>query len=310
MSSGIQTWSSNGKLLITGEYLVMEGALSFALPLKVGQSLSVSKNNSKILRWNAIGPNGAWFTAGYELSLFKILSTDNTNLAHKLRDILTTVRKMSSSFLMDKLGFDVVTNLDFDSEYGFGTSSTLISNIAMWADVNPYKLLEQTFGGSGYDIACAQSDSPILYQREGDTIRVTNLNFNPTFTKNIYFVYLGNKQNSSDSIASFKKQGKFNSSDISRITDITNELIKTNELQNFQNLLDEHEVILSKILGLPTVKSLYFSDFSGTVKSLGAWGGDFVLVTTSETEENLRTYMNAKGYNIIFSYDELVLSNQ
>jgi mevalonate kinase len=38
-----ETFYSNGKLLITGEYLVLDGATAFALPTKIGQNLIVEK---------------------------------------------------------------------------------------------------------------------------------------------------------------------------------------------------------------------------------------------------------------------------
>jgi len=47
-----------------------------------------------------------------------------------------------------------------------------------------------------------------------------------------------------------------------------------------------------------------FSDFSGSIKSLGAWGGDFVLVAHSE---NPTAYFKEKGYEVIFSYHQMVL---
>ena len=38
-----QTFYSNGKLLLTGEYLVIDGAKAIAIPTKKGQSLSVKE---------------------------------------------------------------------------------------------------------------------------------------------------------------------------------------------------------------------------------------------------------------------------
>ncbi len=307
MSSDTQTWSSNGKLLITGEYLVMEGALAMALPLKVGQTLSVRKNHNNILKWQANMPGGSWFTAEFDLNSFGVIITDNNILAKKLGDILVATRELSHTFLSDNVGFDVVTNLDFNPEYGFGTSSTLISNIAMWADVDPYKLLEKTFGGSGYDIACARTETPILYKKKDGVVEVRSVDFSPVFKDKLFFVYLGKKQNSADGIKAFKKNGKFTISDIVSISDITNQLVKTKDFTIFQELLEEHELILSKILDLPTAKSLLFDDFTGAVKSLGAWGGDFVLMTYNDSEQILRSYLEDKGFDIIFRYDELIL---
>ena len=49
----MQTFYSNGKLLITGEYVVLDGALSLALPTKYGQSLIVESINDQKLVWKS-----------------------------------------------------------------------------------------------------------------------------------------------------------------------------------------------------------------------------------------------------------------
>ena len=70
----------------------------------------------------------------------------------------------------------------------------------------------------------------------------------------------------------------------------------------------QHENLVADILGLPTVQSKEFPDYWGCVKSLGAWGGDFVLATTDRSEEETRAYFQGKGMDVIFRYDELILS--
>ncbi len=307
MTSESQTWSSNGKLLITGEYLVMEGALSLALPLRVGQSLKTERTNNNLLHWQANKLNGVWFTADYELPSIKLVYSDDNILAEKLKKILIAAKDINASFLANSIGYNVTTDLGFNPEFGFGTSSTLISNIAMWAEINPYHLLQKTFGGSGYDIACADKTNPIFYQIVNNEPEVTDIDFHPIFKDNLYFVYLGKKQSSSDGILAFNEQCKFTSKDINSISVITKEIVKTKSLSEFEQLLTEHEQIMSKILKLPTAKSLYFNDFIGVVKSLGAWGGDFVMVTYDESEDSLRKYMQNKGFDTVLTYDELVL---
>ena len=53
-----------------------------------------------------------------------------------------------------------------------------------------------------------------------------------------------------------------------------------------------------------TVKEALFPDFKGIVKSLGAWGGDFVLVISND---NPKAYFNSKGYEIIIPYSKMIL---
>ena len=286
----------------------MEGAKSFALPLKQGQSLSLKPNNKKgLLLWNALLSDGNWFQATFETKKLTVIETTNANLAEKLSQILLACRKLSATFLNTENGFSVETKLDFNPEYGFGSSSTLISNIAWWADVSPFELLRLTFGGSGYDIACARVDSPIFYQLTDTGPKIEEVTFNPLFKEQIYFVYLGKKQKSTESIKSFQSSAIFNKDDLKTISSISEQIITTKSLPDFEQLLNEHERIMATILKRPTVKSLLFNNFEGTVKSLGGWGGDFVLLSSNQPDSTFRADMKKRGYPVVFGYEELVL---
>lgn len=63
-------------------------------------------------------------------------------------------------------------------------------------------MLKNSFGGSGYDIACAKNDSAIIYQLINENLLYKN-NFDPSFTNKLFFVYLNRKQNSREAIASY-----------------------------------------------------------------------------------------------------------
>ena len=43
---------------------------------------------------------------------------------------------------------------------------------------------------------------------------------------------------------------------------------------------------------------------SGTIKSLGAWGGDFVLATG---DEEAQKYFKRKGYKTIIPFQDMIL---
>jgi len=160
----LSNWYAHGKLLLTGEYLVLEGAFALALPLKYGQSFSVKKNTDGLLTWQANYLQKPWFSAKFSLPNLKLLSFDNENLALRLHEILLQLQKMKPGFFSEKQGFLINTELDFNPEYGFGSSSTFIANLARWAHVDPFQLQKNTFGGSGYDIACALSGKPLFFQ--------------------------------------------------------------------------------------------------------------------------------------------------
>ena len=45
-----KTFYSNGKLLLTGEYVVLDGATALAIPTKYGQYLEISASEKKGIR--------------------------------------------------------------------------------------------------------------------------------------------------------------------------------------------------------------------------------------------------------------------
>ena len=60
-----KTYYSNGKLLLTGEYLVLDGALSLAVPTQFGQSLTVETIDERKLIWKSLDEKGnIWFENG------------------------------------------------------------------------------------------------------------------------------------------------------------------------------------------------------------------------------------------------------
>jgi mevalonate kinase len=160
--------------------------------------------------------------------------------------------------------------LEFPQDWGLGSSSTLISLIAQWAEVDAYKLLADTFGGSGYDIACAQSGTPILFNlAQGNPVWET-VNQVPPFKDHIYFVYLGKKQNSREGIARYRKLDIDYPKLASEITLCTITMQAAQRLDTLQQSMEWHENLISSALELEKVKDRLFSDFKGSVKSLGA----------------------------------------
>jgi mevalonate kinase len=301
-----KTFYSNGKLLITGEYLVLDGAKALALPTKYGQYLTVSFGENEEIHWTSFDKDKSiWFQETISFSeIIKYKKTENQSVKSTLIEILHEAYLLNPEFLNSSEGYRISTELTFPKFWGLGTSSTLINNIAQWLEINAFELLKNSFGGSGYDIACAQNDLPIFYQIIDGKPEVEIVNFNPDFSDNLYFVYLNQKQSSKSAIASYyKKQNNLNAV-LPEINKITVEIAEAINLEKFQELLQKHENIMSDVLEIPTVKNSLFSDFNGTVKSLGAWGGDFVLVVSIE---NPTDYFNAKGFKTIISYSDMIL---
>lgn len=298
---------SHGKLLLTGEYLVLDGAKALALPTDKGQYLTVKPIDIPKLVWKSFDEkNEVWFETEFQLENIKNSSV-NCEVSKTLLAILIAAQNLNPDFLTSSRGFSVTTKLTFSREFGLGSSSTLIANIAKWAKVDSYQLLWDSFKGSGYDLACATSNSALVYQLENSLAKVVPISFHPTFKNHIYFVYLNKKQDSKDGIAHYKTvQKSALNSVISQVNKITDSITTCESLLEFESLLQKHEGILSDVLQTPTIKSRLFKDYQGVVKSLGAWGGDFVLVTAGSISD--LNYFTEKGYKTIVSFDEMSLS--
>ena len=299
--------------MLTGEYLVLEGASALAVPTKFGQDLSVEKIKEPQLIWGSFTNTGdCWFEAVFELPKLRLVqATFNSDsdgsadfIAETLQDILLESRKLNPEFLKSEHGFQVKTNLTFPRDWGLGTSSTLINNIAKWAKIDAFQLLWNSFSGSGYDIANAKHKTPILYQVNNQQPVVKQVDFTPSFSDQLFFVHLNKKQDSKAGIARFKEKREKIHNEIQLVSEISKQLIHEQKLSEFKKLIQEHEKIISSIIELPTVKERLFPDYFGTLKSLGAWGGDFILATG---DKNTPQYFKAKGYTTILRYSDMVL---
>jgi len=302
---------SNGKLLLTGEYAVLDGALSLAVPTIYGQSLAVKEIDLPKLIWKSRDEKGrVWFDHEFDIKQF----SPNVGAVHfkspdpilqTLYKILTEAQKLNPTFLRGPKGYEVMAELDFPKNWGLGTSSTLINNIAQWAKVDPYKLLWGSFGGSGYDIACAQHGTSVLYRLKNGRPSVQEIGFDPLFKSNLFFVYLNKKQNSGDGILNYRKRNFDKTKLVVGISKITTAILACTDLSDFEALLTDHENLISSTLKLPTVRERYFSGYPGAIKSLGAWGGDFILATGNG---DTLDYFHTKGYKIVIPYEKMVLS--
>ncbi|MFC4815923.1 GYDIA family GHMP kinase [Flavobacterium sp. GCM10023249] len=301
-----KTIYSNGKLLITGEYVVLDGAQAFALPTKFGQYLVIEEGLPATFHWTSIDSDGSiWFESEFRFEdIVQKTKFEDNKIKSTLIAILHHAYLLNPKVLHPNVGYKIKTELTFPKLWGLGTSSTLINNIAQWLQIDAFALLKNSFGGSGYDIACAQHNSPLLYQLNNGSPTVTPVTFDPDFTDKIYFVYLNQKQNSREAIASYyNRQGDIDKI-IPTINEITQEVIQSKELTNFANAIRKHEVEMSQILEMQTVQEALFPDFNGVVKSLGAWGGDFVLVISKEDPS---PYFISKGYEVIIQYQNMIL---
>lgn len=310
----MQKFYSHGKLLISGEYLVLKGALALAVPCKAGQHMEVTEDAAGEfnLQWINIDDKGeVWadvLLSKSDLMPYRhTLKTIDADVFDTLGKILKACRKYNPSFLQSA-GSTLITNkLEFPRHAGLGSSSTLISNIATLAHLDAFRLNKEIFGGSGYDIACATSSGPVLYKLDDEGPAYDTVHFIPPQPDHIFFVHRGNKQHTQTAVKSFNDlENKF-TEEIGIISELSEALLFCDDLADFMQLLDEHEEVMQFVLQEEKIKTKLFPDFNGAVKSLGAWGGDYFMAVSEMSGEEIRQYFLRKGYTEIFSYKEMVL---
>lgn len=314
-SPEIKKFYSHGKLLLTGEYFVLDGALALAVPTRKGQSLTVEKlaTTEPYLLWESYTYDGqCWFSGRFSLPDGIYEEGSDSGTGQRLEQILKAGQDLEGHLWREPLtnGLLVQTALEFPRDWGLGSSSTLIANLAKWWQVDAYQLLQKTFGGSGYDLTCAEANAPLFYRLDNDRPTAIPSSFYPSFHEKLHFLYLEKKQNSRSGIANYRAKGTPAKDILTNISDLSRKLAQATELKVFMELLTLHERIVAEWMETETVQQQLFPDFPGMIKSLGAWGGDFVLVASESTYTAVRRYFADKGYSTLIPFSEMVLSDE
>lgn len=298
---------SHGKLLIAGEYLVLRGATALTVPVNFGQSLKIEKaENSKNLFWESFENNKLWFSTELNSETLEIVQCTDQKIAERLQEILKSTIELNPGFIEDFTGKKVTSEANFILNWGLGSSSSLISNIAWWADIDPFELHKKTSTGSGFDIAAARASGPLFFKLTNSGNEIEEASFSPVFKEKIFFIYLGKKQDSSVSVELFKRKKKKLNTEIQLVSDLSKHIATTDRIDDFEYYIKEHELILSSILKTKTIKEERFSDLKGEIKSLGAWGGDFAMMTWHDTMMELKKYLQNKNIGTVFTFDEMI----
>lgn len=294
---------SPGKLMLTSEYFAIDGALVLAVPTKLGQEFSFEEKNDEksLIYWEAYHQNKLWLKAVINYKEWQILETNIPSSAEFILKTLKNVQTLSKTKFKENFTYHLTTNLQFPADYGLGSSSTLMTNLAEWAEIDPFYLNTISLGGSGYDIAVAKEKSAVLYQSVPE-IKYEKVIFNPSFKNELIFIHLNQKQDSREGI-NFYRSKKKSQKLVDEFSNLTKNILLCNELENFSQLMLIHEQKISNFLEISTVKAKFFTDCPVFVKSLGAWGGDFVM---SSKFDGFRDYFWGKGFTTIFDYSDLI----
>ena len=292
----------HGKLLLTAEYAVLDGTPALAIPTQLGQQFTFEKSDTPGIHWKAFRHDGSLWNE----TSFTLLEANKNPQSFKgrLQQLIAACIEINVSARELFENLRVISRLEFPTDYGLGSSSTLVAALAAYARVDAYQLLEKTFAGSGYDIACATASQPLIYTRY-DVPRALSVPWNPDFLDEVFFVHLNQKQNSRDSIALYGKsrvtdegKSRFRES----ITQLTQQFVACGQLAEFEKLMQEHERLIAAQIHLEPIQEKLFKDYPGAIKSLGGWGGDFIMATRREA----RQYFSSRGYTTIYCARELL----
>lgn len=298
-------YSASAKLLLFGEYLVLRGASALVIPLRFRQNLSVKSGITDHISWYSYENGNLWFNASFNPD-FSIIETSDSQKAGIVQKLLLFIRKQNPGLKIE--GKEFRFDIDFNRHFGLGTSSTLCSLLSQWAHIDPYLLQKQVFGGSGFDIAAATAGEPFIYQIQFQKNSVKRVIKSVSIHKNIadklLFAYTGKKQNSIKEVISFNKL-EVPASSIEKMNSLVIRAAGCSNLEEFEDVINKSEEMLSVILGKNPVKNSQFPDYPFSVKSLGAWGGDFVMATFRDQSTAI-DYFRSKKMNPVFVYPEVV----
>jgi len=301
----------HGKLLLTGEYFVLDGAEALAVPTQLGQHFNTYSlpHKQSMVHWKSLDHDGScWFEGKFYLDgRYYPSYLSDESIGRRILQFLNAALDLAPAKLVGS-AVEVETSLEFNRNWGLGSSSTLVASFATWLDLDPFELLSRTFGGSGYDVACAAADGPLIYSNQTKPLKISNVALDWNFKDRLVFAYLGNKQDSREGIKRYR-DFPAKRAILERITGLTQKLINVSDISSLIDIFQEHESIVAENLDLDKVKDLYFSDFKGAITSLGAWGGDFILAVSEDPFDQTRSYLMSKGLETCLTWDDLILDN-
>ena len=252
---------------MSGEYWVLHGAEALAIATEKGQTLRYEEADCE-LHWVAKdSEDRVWMdcVASQDPHLSRIL-----NAVLKLKGNLPSRGRVS-------------TKLEFNRNWGWGSSSSLIDLIAQWTGLDPIELHFETSEGSGFDVACARAGGAIAYQKTGPRSAVWNSVASAHWPHEHFgLVYLGGKQDSQREVTKIRREPL--ASELDAISALSRHLASSKDAEAWSEAIDELEDRTASWLRMERVQNR-FAGVRATIKSLGAWGGDFALAVAQDPED-------------------------
>jgi mevalonate kinase len=195
-----------------------------------------------------------------------------------LRNMLRYIEQERPDLCNAQFDYQVRIKASFRKEWGLGSSSALIANLAQWAQADPFALMRVSFPGSGYDVATAFYDQAVLYRLEQGTPHIKPIAGLPEFLNDYRVVFMGKKVNSRESVADVQSRIPNLQQHADYLDKLGMEALNAVSPADFNAALTAYEQLLSEVLAMSPTGS-HFPEYPGFMKSLGAWGGDALLVS-------------------------------
>jgi mevalonate kinase len=287
-----------GKLLLSGEYAVLDGAKAISCPSHQGQFLELHKTqNPSTIEWQALTEDAYCWLNIVLTTHGEILETNDLPKAELIRALLLDAFNQNIPG-----GLRVECQLDFKREWGLGSSSTLITLLAAWANKDAMELFFRHLTGSGYDVATALEKRTICYQLIAPKQAKWEAVQLPSIVKKTYFLYLGEKQISSTEVLRYDRLEK-QPALVNAITQLSDALLSIQSDVELIDWMAEHERITGLLIQQESHRNRRFPKLQGGFKSLGAWGGDFVWIMPLAND---LAYLKGLGYTEIFPFEQML----
>jgi hypothetical protein len=298
----MEEYFSKGKLILMGEYAVLHGADALCLPLKTGQKLIADKSDDGLIHWK-------WSFHDDVLADFSLVAS--TLEVHEQRvgqagwavKLLTLIRAEAGHFLAEGAHLHFV-NL-FPAEWGLGSSSATISSLCRMAKVDPFQVNQNLMGGSGADIASTTATNWFVYRKTSPRPISWELPFSYQFPDNTYFIYTGKKQATASHLAEVHQKQNPHVVSWMQVNDFVYRFLAVPTIPEALKIIYEHELLIGSGIEKDPI-GVDFQDFPGKVKSLGAWGGDFFMALTQQSDKFVKNYFQQKGFQTVLNWKELV----
>lgn len=296
--------SAPGKVMLSGEYFVLWGATAFALPSRYRQYLEVYHlPDSPSHRWDTLIRDELIFSCEIDKKNHECKNINGSaSSAAYISHLIKAAHHFNATAFNQTCHF--ITRLTFQPEWGLGSSSSLIVNMARFIGADAFALHRMLSQGSGYDVACALYEKPLLFKNPvRPEIYFSELNYD--FTNHLSFLALKIKQDSQAAVKDILSR-RPPEDVLNKASAISLAMARSKNLEEFDALLKEFMHLVKEKLGLSNWLEKKFRDFQGTLKPLGAWGGDLALVVSYENETYIRDYFAEKGFQTLLPWSEVI----